>query len=111
MTYNAQQQGACAMTYNPDTVRWYVWDEEGNQEDGMELVSASDYDAVRAERDAIDADHAKLLRKYRELEADNERLLSLVCQWSESCTGRHGSQMQCVETPFAEGGSQSGKIV
>jgi len=30
------------------------------------------------------------------LEAENERLLSQVCQWSESCTGRHGSQEQCV---------------
>lgn len=31
-----------------------------------------------------------------QLEAENGRLLSLVCQWSENCTGRHGSQMQCV---------------
>lgn len=36
--------------------------------------------------------------RIRELEAENELLLSLVCQWSESCTGRHGSQVQCVES-------------
>jgi len=36
-----------------------------------------------------------------ELEAENERLLSLVCQWSENCTGRHGSQSQCVEAGSA----------
>jgi hypothetical protein len=30
------------------------------------------------------------------LEAENERLLSLSQRWSEGCTGRHGSQEQCV---------------
>ena len=36
--------------------------------------------------------------RIRELEAENERLLSLCQRWSESCTGRHGSQTQCVES-------------
>jgi hypothetical protein len=34
--------------------------------------------------------------RIRELETENERLLSLCQTWSESCTGRHGSQTQCV---------------
>lgn len=42
--------------------------------------------------------YADACARIRELEVENERLLSLVCQWSESCTGRHGSQMQCVES-------------
>jgi len=36
------------------------------------------------------------LARIRTLEAENERLLSLCQTWSERCTGRHGSQMQCT---------------
>jgi hypothetical protein len=90
-------------------------------------VWAKDYDALAAELAAFEReypDHFKLkahireLEGYRErcqamcgndksrireLEAENERLLSLVCQWSESCTGRNGSQAQCVEATADRG--------
>lgn len=50
-------------------------------------------------------------QRIRELEAENERLLSLVRQWSESCTGRHGSQSQCVEScsPLSDATAQNRK--
>jgi hypothetical protein len=34
--------------------------------------------------------------RIRELEAENERLMSLCQRWSEACTGCNGSQQQCV---------------
>ena len=57
--------------------------EVGEHPDG-DYVKFADYDAAQA--------------RIRELEAENERLLSLTIRWSKSCTGRHGSQSQCVES-------------
>jgi hypothetical protein len=42
------------------------------------------------------------LARISALEAENERLLSLCQTWSESCTGQHGSQMQCVTQASGE---------
>lgn len=45
----------------------------------------------------VKASHAlQMAARIVDLEAENEKLLSLCQTWSESCTGRHGSQMQCV---------------
>lgn len=48
-----------------------------------------------------------LSARIRELEAENEQLMSLCQRWSEHCTGRHGSQTQCVEILSAECKEQS----
>jgi hypothetical protein len=43
------------------------------------------------------SEYVAKLKRMDALETENERLMSLCQQWSESCTGRHGSQSQCVE--------------
>lgn len=44
----------------------------------------------------LSMNRSELIALCERYEADNERLLSLCQRWSEGCTGRHGSQQQCI---------------
>jgi hypothetical protein len=50
-------------------VKRYTWDEEGYPPDGMELVAAADYDALRDEVDALRAVQVGLVAQRERLEA------------------------------------------
>jgi hypothetical protein len=64
------------------------------------VVAEIDYEELQEVCDANvkmrQEQEAFYVERIAQLEAENERLMSQVCQWSEACTGRNGSQMQCV---------------